>query len=383
MPLQPNRTAMNGALERSGISREAILKKWPKYDQWLDGTWNPTIKQIRDFADTVHVNVSALFSDTLPDFGLQIADFRTVDDVSRPDPSPELYDTIGLMMRRQTWMREYFSHENYPAVPYVGSFSSRPMDVDTAEQLALHLHGLLGLEDDWAFDCKTVSEAFKLAKDSIERLGISVVVNGVVNDNTHRPLNVEEFRGFVLSDKMAPLIFINGKDAKSAQLFTLIHELAHLAYSQTGVSNPSNEIDGKDSDVEQFCNRVAADFLVPTPLLARSWEELDAGAYEKTEAIAKRMKVNFVVVARKAFDIGLITKETFFALYRRYKARVSDLAKTGSGGDYFLTKQYRLGSVFSEAIWTAVHTGFISYRDAYDLTGMGSASFRKYFTEVS
>lgn len=382
MPIQPNKMAMEWALNRSGISRETILKKWPKFDQWLDGSWSPTVKQIRDFADTVHVNVSALFSDNLPELGLQIADFRTTDDNLMVEPSPELYDTIGLMMRRQAWMHEYFYHENYPRVSYVGSFSAAPMTFDTAEELACKLHEILCLEDNWAASCKTVGEALKFVKDRIESLGISVVVNGVVNDNTHRPLLVEEFRGFVLSDELAPLVFINGKDTKSAQLFTLIHELAHLAYSQTGVSNPSDEFEAS-GDIESFCNRVAADFLIPTSLIVKSWEESTAEPFGKIKNIAKKTKVNFVVVARKARDIELIDNETFFELYNAYKSSVPESAKAGSGGDYFLNKQYRLGSVFSDAIWTAVNTGFVSYRDAYDLTGMGSSSFRKYFTGVA
>ncbi len=382
MAIQPNAAAMNWAIERSGLDRDSLIKKWPKLEQWIDGSHSPTIKQIRDFADTVHINVSALFSDALPDRGLQIADFRTVDDHGTAYPTPELYDTINLMMRRQQWMRDYFSHENYSAVDYVGLFSNKPMNYKTAEYLAEYLHELLGLADNWAEGYKTVNDAFKALKSSIERVGISVVVNGVVNDNTHRVLKVDEFRGFVLSDTIAPLIFINGRDAKTAQMFTLVHELAHLAYSQTGVSNPSDELDGKDSDMEKFCNRTAADFLVPTALLLQKWEHASLGVYERTERIARQLKVNFVVVARKAKDIDLITRQTFFEIYNKYQSNVPLQFKGKGGGDYYLTKQYKLGSVFSDAVWAAVNTGFISYRDAYDLTGMGSDSFRKYFMEV-
>ena len=55
----------------------------------------------------------------------------------------------------------------------------------------------------------------------IERLGMMAVINGTVGNNTHRRLSVAEFRGFALTDHYAPLIFMNGADAKSAQMFTL------------------------------------------------------------------------------------------------------------------------------------------------------------------
>ncbi len=71
-------------------------------------------------------------------------------------------------------------------------------------------------------------ETLAFLRDKVQEIGIMFEKNGVVKNNTHRPLNVNEFRGFVLVDDFAPLIFVNNADCKAAQMFTIAHELAHL-----------------------------------------------------------------------------------------------------------------------------------------------------------
>lgn len=378
-----NTEVLEWSVARSGLSDEQIVKAFPKYHAWLDGSWKPTVKQLRDFANKTHVSVSELFANELPDYALQIADFRTVDDIPTQDPSPELFDTIDAMMGRQEWMREYFLHEGYSRVDFVGSYASATLCEKTRGLIVDGLHKLLDLDDNWAASCKTVAEALKTLKDHVEIAGISVAINGVVNDNTHRVLKTDEFRGFVLADDIAPIIFINGRDTKSAQIFTLVHELCHLAFAQTGVSNAPDDEDS-DIDMERFCNAVAADFLVPTDILASRVDNCMDDVYPALRDLTRICKVNFVVVARKARDTGFIDEDTFFRVYRRYKDGMTEVAKLGKGGgNYFNTKQYRLGSVFSEAVLTAVHSDYLSYRDAYDLTGMSAPSFKTYFEEVA
>ncbi len=378
-----NPQVLEWAVRRSGLNDEQIIKNFPKYPCWLDGSWKPTVKQLRDFASKTHVSVSDLFADDIPNYALQIADFRTVDNTPTHDPSPELFDTIDAMLSRQSWMRTYFLHEEFAPIDFVGSYKDAPLSDEVRNRMVEDLHSLLKLEDDWAASCKSVSGALKILKDSIEATGISVVINGVVNDNTHRVLDVSEFRGFALSDRIAPIIFINGRDAKSAQIFTLIHELCHLAFFQTGVSNAPDDGD-TDIVMERFCNSVAADFLVPTHTLLAYWRNCSSEQYTKVQAIAHTCKVNFLVVARKAKDIGLIAGDVYFALCRRYRNEKPVEANVGKdGGNYFNNKQYRLGSVFSDAVRTAVHSDYLSYRDAYDLTGMNAPTFRRYFEEVA
>ncbi|HEY5705795.1 MAG TPA: ImmA/IrrE family metallo-endopeptidase [Terrimicrobiaceae bacterium] len=77
-----------------------------------------------------------------------------------------------------------------------------------------------------------------------------VVINGVVGNNNRRKLDPVEFRGFVLCDRYAPLIFVNGSDFKAAQMFTLAHEIAHLWLGRDDVFNLP-DLQSGDSEIER------------------------------------------------------------------------------------------------------------------------------------
>jgi len=81
---------------------------------------------------------------------------------------------------------------------------------------------------------------------------------GIVGSNTHRPLSVQQFRGFAISNPIAPLIFINGKDALAAQIFTFAHEIAHIWLGSTGISNVQigRRDYGTDRATEIACNKL-------------------------------------------------------------------------------------------------------------------------------
>ncbi len=132
------------------------------------------------------------------------------------------------MQRRQAWMREYLLEEGHEALSFVGSATRRQQTGKIAELMRT----ALGIDTGWAARYGTWTDALRGLQKRMESIGILVVVNGVVGNNTHRKLDPGEFRGFVLVDNYAPLVFVNGADSKAAQMFTLGHELAHIFFGR-------------------------------------------------------------------------------------------------------------------------------------------------------
>jgi len=203
------------------------------------------------------------------------------------------------------------------------------------------------------------------------------VASGIVGNSTKRKLDTEEFQGFVLIDDIAPLIFVNGADYKVAQMFTIAHELAHVWTGQSALftltaTQPAN------IDVEKYCNRLAAEFLVPAAKLEEAWERAPGGDKAFT-TIARNFKVSPIVVARRAKDCKLILREEFFAFYKRYMQRERKrIEKQKPGGNFWNTQNTRLGKRFGEAVIAAAQEGRLSYSDAYDLTRLYGQTFDKY-----
>lgn len=375
MGMAPNPSALLWAINRCGETVDSLKKRWPKIEQWIDGSCEPTLRQLEDFAKRTHVALDLLFGKGVPRLDLQIADFRTKGAPGR-EPSPELYDTITQMQFRQDWLRDYFSDIGCDEIEFVGMLDSfAEADVIGVSET---IKGYFGIRDTWAFAERDVAGALKTLRDKVEAQRISVVVNGVVGDNTSRSLDVSEFRGFVLADKMAPLVFVNGRDAKSAQLFTLVHELVHLALARTGVVQPC-ENPTCIRDEERFCDAVAAEVLVPKDVFTGIWEE-GRSAFENIDQARRKFKVSFVVCARKALELGFVSKDVFVSSLARHEAALADEPHASSGGgNYYLTKAYRIGHVFGEAVFAATQTRRITYREAFRLTGLNAKTFEEYF----
>lgn len=364
-----NNNVLNWALERSG-KKEVVVGKFPNVTKWLSGDKKPTLRQLEAFAKAAAIPFGYLFLQEPLREELPIPMFRTVDDGTYSRPSPELLDTIQIMEQRQAWLRDSIIAQGGEPLSFI-----RSAQVQTQpETVAAGIRVVLSLEVDWASGYPTWTAALRELQKKIERAKIVVNANGVVGNNTHRKLDPGEFRGFVLVDEYAPLVFINSADSKAAQMFTLAHELAHLWLGSSAAFD-LRELQSSDDATEKACDRIAAEFLIAGVSLQRLWPTIsDTDRYQ---AIARYYKVSELVVARRALDLGLINRLQFLDFYREYQKR-ERTTTTESSGSFYDTQNLRLGHYFAENVLLAVRSGSLLYRDAYRLTGLYGKTFEQY-----
>jgi len=370
-------TLLRWALDRSGKA-SAVVKRFPKLREWMEGRSQPTLRQLEALARATSTPLGYFFLANPPEERLPIPHFRTLGDAHPHRPSPDLLETVQTMERRQAWVREYLIDEGEDPLPFVRSTTLDDQPASVAEKI----RGTLALEQGWAAEHGTWSEALRELQKRIEAAAVLVVVNGIVGNNTHRKLNPEEFRGFVLVDNYAPLVFVNGADARAAQMFTLAHELAHLWLGSSAAFD-LRELQPADDDTERACNRIAAELLIPEHELRQSWPEVLQDP-NRFQLIARRFKVSELVAARRALDLTLISKSQFHDFYRAYledaRRRSSDGAR---GGDFYASQNLRIGRRFAESVVRAAREGKLLYRDAYELTGLYGKAFDRYAESLS
>lgn len=363
VPVKPR--MLQWAVDRADIALDDVRARFARYDEWLAGTVQPTLKQLQDFARFTYAAVGYFFLEQPPELKLPIPDFRTTDGTRPGNPSPDLLDTVYLCQQRQEWYASYVRSVGGEEASFVGRLSIQDDVADAAEAI----RRALGLDLSVRRAQSTWEEALRHLIQVADDAGILVMVSGVVGSNNSRKLDTEEFRGFALSDPVAPLVFINGADTKSAQMFTLAHELAHLWLGQSALSD-STAAQIPNVDIELWCNRVAAETLVPLELFKQMYRGVDPLDSEM-QRLAKVFKVSTLVVLRRMFDAGGLGRDRFWQLYRDEVARLVAImrAKDAGGGDYYRTTASRVSQRFTRAIVTSTLEGRSTFTEAFRLLG--------------
>lgn len=372
---QVNPKLLTWARKRAGLECQVLSAKsqFKKLLEWESGEAMPTLDQLNKFARTVNVPLGYLFLKRPPEEQLPITDFRTIGNVQKKQSSPDLIDTIYAMQRRQSWLSEYLVENEAEKLPIVGSVTLQ----DNPNSVGKQMRKTLELTKEWRAQMKTWEQAVTDLRGKIEDLGVITVTNGIVGNNTQRKLKVKEFRGFALCDRYAPLIFVNGADSKSAQMFTLAHELAHIWLDEEGLTafeflNPGGP------DVEKWCNQAAAELLVPALELEQLWDSSKHGDRVFKE-LSREFKVSPIVIARRCMDLKYISRETFVQFYYKSKAHEEEqVSRRKGGGDFYLLQDLRVGKRFATYVVRAAMEGQIGFKEAHELTDLYGTTFQKY-----
>ncbi|WP_430908285.1 ImmA/IrrE family metallo-endopeptidase [Maribacter sp. 2-571] len=366
-----NADLINWAITRAGNELDEFYLNNPAVAEWVEGTKKPTIKQLEDFTHKVHVPFGYMFLNQPPQEEIPIPFFRTGNS-QREMVSLNVYHTIQIIKERQNWLTNYLQESEYPDLEFVGKYNVN----SDYKEVVNDIRNTLNLTVSWASKLGTWEQALDHLTLQIEEIGIIVNFNGIVGNNTRRKIPVDECRGFVIVNNKSPFLFINSSDAKAAQMFTLIHELAHIWLGESaGFDN--KQMLPADDPIEKFCDKVAAEFLVPEIFFKEKWNST-----QNIEYLSRIFKVSPIVIARRALDLRLMSRTSFFQFYNDYISEFQNKKDNqSSGGNFYATAKKRISLRFASYVNSAVKENNLLYRDAYRLTSLKGNTYEKFINE--
>lgn len=291
---------------------------------------------MESFTNAVHVPVGYLFLSEPPVERLLMPDFRTVGGMATR-PSLDLPETVGICQERLAGYREYAEQAGLPQVTIIGA-GTPEMPTTAAVQF---LRTELPLPD--IAGAGTREEGLRAVREACEAGGVLVTASGIVGGNTHRPLNTEDYRGFSLVDPLAPLIFLNSRDSAAGRIFTLVHELGHLMLGRGGVDDLPAAVARNLAPAEAWCNRVAAELLMPAAEVAQRYDPT-AAATEAARALSRHFKVSTLAVLVGLRSLGLIPETDFQDACDTEARALATAEPKEPGGNYYATFHSRMGS---------------------------------------
>ena len=375
-PAKINPHIIRWARNRLNLSFEDVAQKISvkpnKVKTWEMGESLPTFGQAQKLAKALSIPLGYLFLSEPPKEEVPIPDLRTLPESKRKEFSPNFFEVLYDALRKRDWYREFRIHEGMPPLEFVGMFKTKRDVITVAESIREHL----GIKD--ILSSSSWQDHLQNLIKRAENAGILVLCNGLVGNNPHKKLSIEEFRGFCIVDEFAPIIFVNKNDTKAAQIFTLAHELAHIWIGESGVSNITLDPTQPPSlKIEKFCNQVAAEFLVPAKMLTKKWNRRQE-VMDNVKKLARMFKVSTLVILRRGYDLDLIPKPQFQSLFiHEMDVAIENMKKTASGGDTYLNIITRNSARFVRDLLCATLEGKVLYREAARLLNVNVDTVEK------
>lgn len=337
------------ALDRSELSTQEIEKQFPKIKDWKSGTRKPTLPQARKLAKAAHLPLGRLLLSVPTPEELTIPDFRTIHNKKVGVVGADLREIIQTAELRLSWYAEYASQVGIEPPTLLGMVSSTVSPEQAAK--------IICKEFGWdASGYPKGQDKFAELVSRMEECGLLVMRNSIVGNNTARPLDVHEFRGFTLRDHAYALVFLSTSDSKTAQLFSLAHELGHVVQAAPGLSGDQ----GNENAVEQWCNRFAAALLMPEELIRKHLIQSDQLEHQLDE-IARQFGVSPEALLWRLTDLKLVHKADALRIVENMRGAEAVQRKKSEGAPSFpVLVRARVGRRFLHAVAEAAHSGEFS-----------------------
>ena len=334
---------------------------------WEAGTDKPTFAQLKRVANTYKTHVSIFYLPEPPSTFKPLADHRELperlatDEKQSRESEDEAYrlnaNVIEAYERRATLIEFYkLLGESPPEVTLTLS------ETDARERAAREIRDFLQFNTELLQQCNDDRSALKFWRQIVEEKGILVCQTSV---NTHLSLELETVRGFCIAQKPLPVIVVNPKDSPYGRIFTIVHELVHIALGKSVVQNTElRQVRPPDNPTEVFCNEVAAEVLVPADELSKrvNRHTLETDLTQ----ISKHFRVSPEVIMRRLLTLGYISRQK----YQAYRKKQQDRHKDSSGKPIVVPHHYKLlntsGEHFARTAFRAYYDQKITIADLSD-----------------
>lgn len=327
-----NKEIVEWARKRAGLSLDEAIQKFKRFAEWESGASLPTYPQLEALANELKLPIAAFFFPTPPKLPPIRESFRTLPDAEYDRMPPEVRFLLLKAKALQLNLIELTGGRN-PAPRLIMRDLSLPDDV-SPDAMAAAVRNYLGITLDEQIAWPDADTALKAWRKAIQDVGVFVFKDA---------FRVENYCGFSLYDDALPLIYVNNSTTKTRQIFTLLHELAHILFQTSGIDTlrepDTRSFDAYQRRIEVLCNRFAAQFLLPDAVFTAAMRGRDHSA-QTAEILAQRFNVSREVIYRKFLDRRWITQPEYARAVTEWNGQRQS---GGSGGNHYYTKLTYLG----------------------------------------
>ncbi|MEP1142926.1 MAG: XRE family transcriptional regulator [Henriciella sp.] len=340
------------ARERAGLSIKEASQRFKSIAKWEAGTNFPSYPQIEKMAQEFNLPVAVFFFPEPPELPKISESFRSL-------PAHEfeqLPRRVRFLVRKakafQLNLSELEGGKNPSERKIVSELHFSPEQ--SVENMARAVREFIGISIETQRSWPSIEEALSQWRSALHNLGISIFKD---------QFRLEGYSGFCLYDPKFPLIYVNNTSAKSRQIFTLFHELAHLLFETSGIDQVSDSylarLKGQQKAIEVKCNQFAAEFLLPDAVFEQSLAGFPA-TEQTASKIASEFHVSREFIFRRFLDRELISKTVYDAAAKRWASERGG----GSGGNYYNTKFAYLGRDYISLVFSRFYQNRIDEAQA-------------------
>lgn len=347
-----------------------MLKRHPEeIEAWEDGRAAPTYPQLEKLAYQIYKRPLAIFFlPSPPEETLPQREFRTLPDADMQTLARDTYLHIRRAHAYQIGLQELFDGHN-PADRHIWKAITLSQSQDVASQAAA-IRDYLGISLDQQTAWKSDEQALKEWRKTIEGCGVFIF---------KAAFKQKDISGFCLMDEHLPVIYLNNSTTKTRQIFSLLHELAHLLLSMNGLSKFDTsyieQLPKREKGIERFCNAIAAEVLIPGTDFATQVKQFPADVESANEGhfsdLAGRYGVSREAILRRFLDMGRVSK-TFYESKAKFWAAQK---QQGGGGNWYLNQGAYISDRFAKEVVSRHYRHQISLEHAADLLGIKPKSY--------